>query len=128
MRYLLDTHTLIWVAMEDPRLSPAVASLLVADPGSACVSAASGWEIATKNRLGKLRDVEALLDQFESRIESIGFGMIDITVRHSILGGQLKGSHGDPFDRILAAQALLENLTLLSNDRELDAFGVRRFW
>ncbi len=128
MKYLLDTHTLIWVAMEDQRLSPAVASLLVSQPGSAYVSAASGWEMATKNRLGKLRDVETLLEQFEGRIEGIGFGLMDITVRHSIFAGQLKGSHGDPFDRILAAQALLENLTLLSNDRELDAFGVRRIW
>ncbi len=128
MRYLLDTHTLIWAAMDDPRLPPAVASLLVTQPGSAYISAASGWEIATKNRLGKLRGVETLLEQFEERIEGIGLGLIDITARHSIVAGQLKGSHGDPFDRMIAAQALLENLTLLSNDRELDAFGVRRLW
>ncbi len=128
MRYLLDTHTLLWVAMEDRRLPGKVLSLLQATPGSACVSAASGWEIATKNRLGKLPGVEILLEQFETRMADDGITLLDITVRHSIFAGQLRGSHKDPFDRILAAQALLENLTLLSNDTALDAFGVRRVW
>ncbi len=54
--------------------------------------------------------------------------LLSIDFRHGLLAGQLEGAHKDPFDRILAAQALLEGLTLLSNDRELDAFGVKRVW
>ena len=129
MRYLLDTHALIWVAREDrDKFSDQVASILIADPASVYISAASSWEMATKYRLGKLPGVGRFLEQFEARIETAGFHSLGMSIRHSLLAGQLEAPHKDPFDRFLAAQALLENLTLLSNDRELDAFGVHRIW
>ncbi len=84
--------------------------------------------MATKSRLGKLQRVESFLDHFEDRAQGADYDLLNITVRHSLLAGRLEGAHKDPFDRILAAQALLENLTLLSNDTALDAFGVRRIW
>ena len=102
--------------------------MLDESPPSVYVSAASAWEIATKNRLGKLPGMESYLDSFESRLAVAGFIGMVMTIQHGILAGRLEGDHKDPFDRYLAAQALLENLTLLSNDKALDAFGVRRLW
>ncbi len=129
MRYLLDTHALIWVARDEKnRFSAQVSALLIANPSAVYVSVASAWEMATKSRLAKLPGVEVFLGSFESRLVVAGFNSLQITIRHSLLAGSLEGSHKDPFDRILAAQALLENLTLLSNDAALDAFGVRRIW
>ena len=129
MRYLLDTHALIWVALEDrAQFSDEVASLISADPASVYVSAASAWEIATKYRLGKLPEMQSFLEQFETRIEAAGFRSLGMSMRHSLLAGRLDGPHKAPFDRFLAAQSLLEGLILLSNDRELDAFGVKRVW
>ena len=129
MRYLLDTHVLIWIARgEEAFISPRVSSLLIAERGSICVSAVSAWEMATKHRIGKLPRVGLFLEHFEERALQFQLGLLPISVRHGLLAGKLEGAHQDPFDRILAAQALLENLALLSNDRELDAFGVRRVW
>ncbi len=84
--------------------------------------------MATKNRLGKLPGLENFLDSFESRLAVAGFIGLPMTIRHGLLAGRLEGAHKDPFDRYLAAQALQENLTLLSNDTVLDAFGVHRIW
>ncbi len=129
MRYLLDTHAVIWVARnERHRFSPQIAGLLDRTPSSIHVSAASAWEIATKNRLGKLPGMGGYLDSFEERLAVAGFTGLSMTIQHGILAGRLEGDHKDPFDRYLAAQALLENLTLLSNDKALDAFGVKRIW
>ncbi len=129
MRYLLDTHALIWIAREEKeRFSDRVISLLLASPASVYVSAASAWEMATKSRIGKLPGLELFLEQFEPRIQSAGFSILGMSIRHSLLAGKLEGPHKDPFDRFLAAQAILEKFTLLSNDRELDAFGVDRLW
>ena len=129
LRYLLDTHALIWIAREEKeRFSGRVISLLQANPASVYVSAVSAWEMATKSRIGKLPGMQLFLEQFEPRIQFAGFSTLGISIRHSLLAGQLEGPHKDPFDRFLAAQALLEKLTLLSNDRELDLFGVERLW
>lgn len=129
MRYLLDTHALIWIARNEQALvSPRVLSLLVAERGSISISVVSAWEMATKHRIGKLPRVERFLEHLEERALQFDFELLSINVRHGLLAGKMAGVHKDPFDRILAAQALIENLTLLSNDRELDVFGVKRIW
>ncbi len=129
MRYLLDTHALIWVALEErDQFSDEVASWIAADPASVYVSAASAWEIATKYRLGKLPEMGHFVEQFEARIASTGFRALGMSMRHSLLAGKLDGPHKDPFDRFIAAQSLIEGLILLSNDRALDGFGVQRVW
>lgn len=129
MKYLLDTHALIWLARDErSKFSDRVAAIIVADPPSIYISAASAWEMATKNRIGKLPGVELFLEHFEMRVVTAGFSSLGMSIRHSLLAGQLEGSHKDPFDRFLAAQALLEDFTLLSTDREMDTFGVRRVW
>jgi PIN domain nuclease of toxin-antitoxin system len=129
LRYLLDTHALIWIARaEKYRFSEEGAALLIADPGSVAVSAVSAWEMATKYRIGKLPGIASFLEHFEERVAVAGFVPLSMTIRHSLLAGKLDAEQKDPFDRFLAAQAMLENLIILSKDAVLDSFGVRRFW
>ncbi len=128
MRYLLDTHTLLWYATQPAMLSKRVTALLK-DPGSRLyASAATSWEIATKYRLGKLPTAEHLLQGYESQLEKAEITILAITSEHARTAGAFPARHGDPFDRILAAQAFLDDLVLLSNDRQLDLFGAQRLW
>ncbi len=129
MRYLLDTHALIWIAREEKdRFSDRIVSILLANPASVYVSAATAWEVATKSRIGKLPGIKVFLEEFEARLQVAGFSPLSMSIRHSLLAGKLEGLHKDPFDRFIAAQALLEDLILISNDREMDAFKVQRIW
>jgi PIN domain nuclease of toxin-antitoxin system len=92
------------------------------------VSAASMWEIATKVRLGKL-DVEVdVVENFGAYLAMERFESVSVTAAHAIRAGLLPGPHKDPFDRMLIAQAQAENVPILSNDRALDGYGVRRLW
>lgn len=128
MRFLLDSHALIWWFAEDARLSRSARQAISAADNDVFVSAASAWEIVTKHRLGKLKQVELLARQFLSTIRSEGLTDLPISVAHGALAGNLPGPHKDPFDRMLIAQALIENLVLISNETAFDAFGVRRIW
>lgn len=130
MRYLLDTHAIIWIARKEEHwITPRAAAIINDIQGSQVfLSAASAWEMATKNRIGKLPGVELFLEKFEERAEMSDYKLLPISIRHSLLAGKLEGAHKDPFDRILVAQALHENMILLSNDIKLDAFGVNRLW
>jgi PIN domain nuclease of toxin-antitoxin system len=92
------------------------------------VSAASIWEIATKVRLGKLDvDVE-VVENFGLYLARERFEAVSVTISHAIRAGLLPGPHKDPFDRMLIAQAQAENVPIVSNDRALDGYGVRRLW
>ncbi|MDZ4762581.1 MAG: type II toxin-antitoxin system VapC family toxin, partial [Alphaproteobacteria bacterium] len=101
----------------------------LADTGSlAFVSAASVWEITTKYRLGKLPQAALIASNVPSAVSADGFMTLSIELAHAQLAGSLQGAHKDPFDRMLAAQALLEGLVLVSNDEVFDTFGVKRLW
>ncbi|NIJ09416.1 PIN domain nuclease of toxin-antitoxin system [Sphingomonas vulcanisoli] len=126
MRLLLDTHALIWWIAGDERMR---CRELIMDPANdKLVSAVSAMEIATKFRLGKLSEGALLATSFEAATASQGFIDLFLTPTHGRLAGSLPGTHGDPFDRMLAAQAILEGLTLVSSDTALDQFGVQRIW
>jgi PIN domain nuclease of toxin-antitoxin system len=128
LRLLLDTHTLIWWLAGDPSLS-ASAREAVADLGNEVfVSAASAWEIATKYRIGKLPDAQALATDVAEAVARQGFIELSITVLHGQVAGGLPGPHRDPFDRMLIAQAVLGDLVLVSNEMVFDGYGVRRLW
>ena len=127
MRLLLDTHTLLWWLAGDAHLSAKARKAIAAERNDVLVSAASGWEISTKHRLGKL-DASALVGQIGAILSAQSFGTLDITVDHAERAGALPGGHKDPFDRMLIAQAQAENLTLVSNDAAFDAYGVSRLW
>ncbi|NNM73442.1 type II toxin-antitoxin system VapC family toxin [Enterovirga aerilata] len=128
MRLLLDSHTLLWWLTDDSRLSAAADAALADAGNSGLVSAASAWEIATKHRIGRLPDAAALVRHFQQVVIDEGFEPLSVTVQHAELAGTMDGSHKDPFDRMLVAQALVENLVLVSNESAFDAFGVTRLW
>ena len=128
MRLLLDTHTLLWWLSENPSL-PASARKLIANKNHyVLVSAASAWEIATKVRLGKLPIALDLAHDFTAYLERGRFETLAVSAEHGIRAGLLPGPHKDPFDRMLIAQALAENLAIVSNDVEFDGHGVKRVW
>ena len=92
------------------------------------VSAASAWEISTKHRLGKLPSAEAVARDIAGAIADQGFDELPVTVGDAERAGALPGSHRDPFDRMLIAQALARNLAFISNEPLFDRYGVRRVW
>lgn len=127
-RLLLDTHTLLWWLAEPARLS-STALTAIADPrASILVSAASGWEIATKVRLGKLPAASELLEDLPAIVAAQGFECLPVTLPHGLHAGRYDMPHRDPFDRLLAAQAELEDLTLISLDPALQQFPCRLLW
>ena len=128
MRVLVDTHALLWADAEPERLSAKARALLESFSTEVLVSAASAWEIATKVRIGKLPGAAAFSAEMPKRIEMLGFQPLAVTLEHALRAGQLPGTHKDPFDRMLIAQAQAENLTLVSNEKAFDAYGVRRVW
>jgi PIN domain nuclease of toxin-antitoxin system len=128
MRVLLDTHALLWAAFRKDLLSERALRLIAAPANEILVSAASAWEIATKYRLGRLPFAQALAEDFVPKVTGAGYTLLSISVEHALRAGRLPADHKDPFDRMLAAQAIQEDLLLLSNDEKLDAFGVRREW
>ena len=127
MRFLLDTHTLIWWMTRDKQLSRAAYALIEEDNLS-FVSAASAWEIATKVRLGRLPAAAGLVQDFVADLAAQRIQILEISAEHGIRAGLLPGPHKDPFDRMLIAQALAEDVPIISNDRALDGYGVRRLW
>lgn len=127
MRLLLDTHALLWWFSEDPALS-LTARREITSSTEVVVSAASAWEIATKFRLGRLPSATELVDDFSGYLLRDGFGSLAVSVQHGLRAGMLPGPHQDPFDRILIAQAQLENLAITSSDAVFDHYGVRRIW
>jgi PIN domain nuclease of toxin-antitoxin system len=124
---LLDTHALIWWAEGDARVTPRVRELL-AGPDEVYVSAATAWEIATKLRIGKLHLRGTLMRDFLEAIDAFGFRPLPISVRHGYAAGEMASVHRDPFDRMLAAQSLAEDLLLVSADPAFGALGVTTFW
>jgi PIN domain nuclease of toxin-antitoxin system len=128
VRLLLDTHALIWWLAGDALLSRAVRRALTDEGNDVFVSAASAWEIATKHRLGKLAAAATLASDVAAAVAGQGFIELPITLRHAQAAGGLPGTHKDPFDRMLIAQASLENMMLVSRETVFDAYGVHRLW
>jgi PIN domain nuclease of toxin-antitoxin system len=112
----------------DARLPQPARSAIMHEADLTFVSAANAWEITTKHRLGKLPSASELAADFEAVTRNASFEQLSISVAHASLAGKLEGTHRDPFDRMLIAQALLENLTLVSNETAFDRFGVSRLW
>ncbi|HEX6376265.1 MAG TPA: type II toxin-antitoxin system VapC family toxin [Allosphingosinicella sp.] len=128
MRLLLDTHTLLWVLEDNPRLSRRAAEALDAVETEKLVSAVSAYEICLKFRLGKLPGSAALAEAFEATIAEIDCTPLSISLAHASLAGSLEIPHRDPFDRLLIAQARIERVPIVSNETLFDAFGVERIW
>jgi len=128
MKVLLDTHALLWAAFRTDLLSDRACKLIQSPSNEILVSAASAWEIATKYRLGKLPLAQVLVEDFIRKVTAAGYTLLSISAEHALRAGRLPADHRDPFDRMLAAQAIHEDLPLLSCDEQIDVFGVRREW
>lgn len=118
MNVLLDTHAFLWLASTPTELD-AAALAVIADPDTnVWVTAASAWEIATKSRLGRL-DGEALLSAWADIIADMSTDELPIESLDAILAGRLLWKHKDPFDRVIVAQALRRNLTIVTRDAKI---------
>jgi|SRR5207302_1855755 len=128
MRLLLDTHALLWWLDGDRRLPLKARRAIAAESNTILVSAVSAWEITTKARLGKLPGALDVAADVVGCVAGQGFASMDITLLHAQRAGALAGTHRDPFDRMLIAQAQLEDVALISDDEVFDDYDVRRFW
>ncbi|MGH8279074.1 MAG: type II toxin-antitoxin system VapC family toxin [Gammaproteobacteria bacterium] len=128
MNVLLDTHVFLWAVMQPDQLSSKVRRLLENSKTDVTVSAASAWEIGTKFRLGKLPGAKLVVGEFEDAVRRLHARSLPIINAHAMLAGSYPQDHRDPFDRILAAQAEIEGLVLVSKDRALRQFGVKLLW
>jgi PIN domain nuclease of toxin-antitoxin system len=128
VKLLLDTHALLWALLEPNRLPPRVAGL-VRDPSNVLyVSAASAWEIATKYRIGKLPGAAAVVAGYAAHLATLRADELPIRASHALRAGSFAAEHRDPFDRVLAAQSLLEGIPLVTDDPAFSAFGVDTRW
>jgi PIN domain nuclease of toxin-antitoxin system len=128
VRVLLDTHTLLWWLDGDRRLSRRARQTVADEANEVLVSAASAWEIATKVRIGKLPGAVEVAADVVGCLARQRFESLDITVLHAQRAGRLPGTHRDPFDRMLIAQAQIEDLPIITNDEVFDGYGVTRLW
>jgi PIN domain nuclease of toxin-antitoxin system len=122
--FLVDTHVVLWHVLDDPRLGPAPTSLIEAEDAEVLVSVVSLWEIAIKRALGKLRAP----DDLPARLPGLGFGLLGIEVEHVWAVGEMPHHHGDPFDRLLIAQARAERLPILTADPAFADYDVSVIW
>ena len=129
MRLLLDTHALLWALLEPRRLS-AAASALIRDPANVVlVSAATAWEIATKLRLGRLPHAGAVVAAYDAHLARLRADELPVRSQHALLAGRFPVAHRDPFDRMLAAQAIVEGARLVTVDPAFDQFAdVQTSW
>lgn len=128
MRLLLDTHTFIWFIRDDPKLSRS-ASLLIEDAANTVyVSIVSIWEMAIKASLGKLDAPPHFAQVITRQLHENDFLLLDIRIEHTEQIVRLPFHHRDPFDRLLIAQSLSENIPLIGKDTSFDAYGITRFW
>jgi PIN domain nuclease of toxin-antitoxin system len=118
-RLLLDSHILLWWLGGSHELTRHAREAIIRAE-VVYLSAVSAWELSIKASIGKLRTP----DDLEQQMWASGFVPLPITVAHGVAAGKLPRHHGDPFDRMLVAQASLESLTLLTADQRLKAYGI----
>jgi PIN domain nuclease of toxin-antitoxin system len=128
MKALLDSHTLLWWFADSPQLSVPAAELIDDPMSTIFVSAATAWEICTKVRIGKLPTGKFLCEDFAGIISRNHFTALPVQVEHAQLAGLLPANHKDPFDRMLVAQAMIEQMPLVTNDAAIAEFNVRIIW
>ena len=121
MSYLLDTHTLLWWLDENPMLSTEATTIISSPQNIIFVSAVSAWEISIKKAIGKLEAP----DNLEEAIAYNNFIPLEITIKDGNLAGKLPNYHNDPFDRMLIAQAMNNNLTLITRDSKIPQYQVK---
>ncbi len=128
MRYLIDTHVLLWWLFDDPKLPSAIRDIIAEPHHQILVSSASAWEIAAKHRLNQLTVADVLVRDIAGWVARAGFTELPVTIPHAQRAGSWTSPHRDPFDRMLAAQSALESIPLITADKALGSFGIERVW
>ena len=129
MRLLLDTHALIWLVDDAPQLRSNVRAAIVREAGEVFFSVVSLCEIALKASVGKLKLTPRARSLFEGdELERRGLSFLPLAKAHALRVAELQLHHRDPFDRLLVAQALQEDLTIVTHDRKLAAYGAPILW
>ncbi len=121
MNFLLDTHVLIWALENNPTLSDGAGSSITSGENMVFVSSISVWEIGIKRSLGKLNAP----DNLQEELELHRFTPLNITHKHADLAARLPLIHKDPFDRMLVAQAIVENLIVITRDEQIGMYSVK---
>ena len=125
---LLDTHVFVWWLRGDQRLRPRIRDIIEQNESATYVSAISGYEMSQKARLGKWPEVAPFMEGFERLADRANIPILAVTALHAVRAGLLPGTHRDPFDRMLAAQATIEGLRIVSGDAGLRSLGVEPVW
>ena len=130
MRLLLDTHSMYWYIEDEPQLSGRARTLIQDASNEILVSPASYWEIAIKISIGKWRLNRPYEEFIDIGLNQYGFQVLPILPTHTarLIGLPFPQGHRDPFDRLLVAQVLVEQIPIVSADSPLDAYGVTRLW
>ena len=128
MRVLIDSHALIWYVDQDKLLSIA-SHAAISDPANdLLLSAGSIWEIGIKIGLGKLLLTQPFKVWMNQAISDLHVTVLPLTVEYVDVQSNLPKNHGDPFDRLIVAQAIVEQVSIISADANLDAYGIIRIW
>ena len=128
MRFLLDTHSLLWFLAGDESLSEKARRIIENPDSDILVSVACLWEIAIKHSLGKLKLAKPFDELFPDQLANNSISLLGIRLAHLAEVSRLPFHHRDPFDRLLAAQSLTEEIPILSSDDALDDYGLERIW
>lgn len=128
MQLLLDTHALLWWALDSKELSRTARRTIGDYNNDVFVSAATAWEIAIKFRIGRLPEAEHFVRSLRLNLQKLGFSELPVSIEHAQKAGLLPGPYKDPFDRMLIAQARMEGLVLVSNEKLFDIYYIDRVW
>lgn len=131
MKYLLDTHTIIWYSENNPKISENIKKLISDSKNQIFISIASIWEMAIKLKINKL-NLELPIEEFTEELRIRNFTFLPINIEHIVQTTKLDLNHKDPFDRIIISQAIIENMDLISRDDKFDNFlidiNINRLW
>lgn len=128
MRLLLDTHSFIWFFAGDPKLSTIARTLIEDEGNEKLLSLASIWEMAIKQSTGKLTLSLPIKDYIEQKLSFSDFRLLNINLDHISAIATLPFHHRDPFDRLLIAQAMIEQIPIVSADSVFDSYPIQRLW
>jgi PIN domain nuclease of toxin-antitoxin system len=129
IKYLLDTHTLIWAACDSKKLGQKTLDIIVNYNSILYVSAVSAYEILYKYQIGKLPNYSYIADNYFDVLTTLGLIELPISMHHAHYAGNTNWNHRDPFDRLLVAQAHIDNLILITNDPDIRALSwVTTLW
>ena len=128
MTVLLDTNALLWSLLEPHKLSERALATIKDPETVVLVSSASAWELSIKHQLGKLTSASEVLANFRGHLKRLRADVLVITLEHALRAGTLPTHHHDPFDRMLVAQAQLEEVPVVTNDEAFSSYDVEVLW